>query len=52
MAHYLGSISARLGTAPDMETVRAIAAEAEDLMFDENRDWFGVMRFHPIELHV
>jgi hypothetical protein len=52
MAHYLGSISARLETAPDMETVRAIAAEAEDLMFDENRDWFVVMRFHPIELHV
>ena len=52
MAHYLAGISARLEGAPDMETVRAIAAEAEDLMFDENRDWFVVMRFHPIELHV
>ena len=52
MAHYLDGISARLKTAPDMDTVREIAAEAEDLMLDENRDWFVVMRFHPIELGV
>jgi hypothetical protein len=52
MAQYLEGISARLETAPDMKTVRAIAAEAEDLMLDENRDWFVVMRFHPIELGV
>ena len=52
MAHYLEGISTRLKTAPDMDTVREIAAEAEDLMLDENRDWFVVMRFHPIELGV
>jgi hypothetical protein len=52
MAHYLEGISTRLKTAQDMDTVRRIAAEAEDLMLDENRDWFLVMRFHPIELHV
>jgi hypothetical protein len=52
MAHYLEAIRTRLETAPNMDRVREIAAEAEDLMFDENRDWFVVMRFHPIELHV
>jgi len=38
--------------APNMDTVRQIAAEAEDLMLDENRDWFVVMKFHPFELNV
>jgi hypothetical protein len=38
--------------APDLETVRTVAAEAEDLMLEENRDWFVVMRFHDFELHV
>lgn len=52
MARYLNDVKTRLEAAPDMETVRQIAAEAEDLMLDENRDWFVVMKFHPFELNV
>ena len=52
MAHYLKDIKTRMEAAPNMDTVRQIAAEAEDLMLDENRDWFVVMKFHPFELNV
>ena len=52
MAHYLEGIGKHLKTAPDMKKVREIAAEAEDLMLDENRDWFVVMTLDPIELGV
>jgi hypothetical protein len=52
MAHYLQSTKMRMEAAPDIETVREIAAEAEGLMLEENRDWFVVLKFHDFELHV
>ncbi len=52
MVHYLEDTKKRMEAAPDLETVRTVAAEAEDLMLEENRDWFVVMRFHDFELHV
>ena len=38
--------------ALDLKAVRALAAEAEELMQEENRDWLMVMKFHDFELHV
>ena len=32
------------------EQVREVAAETEQVMREENSDWFGVMRFHDMEL--
>ncbi len=51
MVHYLANIRTRMQSAPDMDAIRGIAAEAEDQMLDENRDWFVVMKFHDFELH-
>ena len=33
-----------------LEQVREIAAETEQIMHEENSDWFVVMRFHDMEL--
>ena len=30
--------------------IHEVAADAEQLMRAENSDWFGVMRFHDVEL--
>jgi len=52
MALHLEDARRRMEAAPDLETVRKLAAEAEELMLDETRDWFAVIRFHDFELHV
>ena len=38
--------------AANLDTVRAVAAEAGDMMLEEIRDWFVVMRIHDFELQV
>lgn len=52
MARDLEEIGRRLARATSLEGVRDIAQEAERAMLAENRDWFVVMRFHDVELHV
>ncbi len=52
MVHYLKQVEERLKAAANLETVRQLAAEAENLMLEENRDWYLVMKFHDFELHV
>jgi hypothetical protein len=52
MAQHLEDARRRMEAAPDLETVRSVAAEAEELMLDETSDWFAVVRFHDFELHV
>jgi hypothetical protein len=52
MVHYLQSVKMRMAAAPDIETVRQVVAEAENLMLEENRDWFVVLKFHDSELNV
>ncbi|HYN70295.1 MAG TPA: hypothetical protein VEX41_08800 [Candidatus Eisenbacteria bacterium] len=52
MAHHLADVASRMAVAPDLETVRAVASAAEELMLEESRDWFVVVRFHNFELHV
>ena len=36
--------------ATTLEQVREVAAATEQVMREENSDWFGVMRFHDMEL--
>jgi hypothetical protein len=52
MVHYLEDIGRALNSASNLVTIRQCAAEAENLMLEENRDWFVVMKFHDLELHV
>ena len=43
----LGDLMRQAGTLPE---IRHIAADVERVMREESNDWFGVMRFHDVEL--
>jgi len=48
MARHLKGARKRMEGARDIEAVRTVAEEAENLMLEENRDWFIVMRPHEM----
>jgi hypothetical protein len=50
MAGVLAQVQAEMSDATTIEQVREIAAATEQIMREENSDWFGVMRFHDMEL--
>ncbi len=50
MANLLEQIKTDMDQAQSLAQIREVAAETERLMREENSDWFGVMRFHDIEL--
>jgi hypothetical protein len=50
MAVLLGQVRDELSRAQSIEWIHEIAADAERVMRAENSDWFGVMRFHDVEL--
>ena len=50
MAGVLGHARDDMAEATAIEQVQDIARETERIMREENSDWFGVMRFHDIEL--
>jgi hypothetical protein len=50
MAGLLRQLDADLSRAQTIEWIHEIAADAERVMRAENSDWFGVMRFHDVEL--
>jgi hypothetical protein len=50
MAGLLRQLEADLSQAQSIEWIHEIAADAERVMRAENSDWFGVMRFHDVEL--
>lgn len=50
MAGLLRQLEADLSRAQSLEWIHEIAADAERVMRAENSDWFGVMRFHDVEL--
>ena len=50
MVQLLRGLRRQMAAAPDLVTIRSIAAETERIMRDENGDWFGVTRFHDVEL--
>jgi hypothetical protein len=42
----------RLTTGADKAQVQSVVAEASRLMLEENREWFGLMRHHELEIQV
>jgi hypothetical protein len=52
MVPVLDAAHRRLVRADDPQTLQAVVQDVEALLLDEVRDWFVVMRFHDIELHV
>jgi hypothetical protein len=50
MAGVLAQAQADMARATTIEQVQDVARETERIMREENSDWFGVMRFHDIEL--
>jgi hypothetical protein len=50
MAKLLTKLQQEMLDADSLERVRALAAQTEQVMREENSDWFGVMRFHDMEL--
>jgi hypothetical protein len=50
MIDLLTELEQQLEQAGSMEQLRQGAAETERVMREENSDWFGVMRFHDMEL--
>ena len=50
MAGVLAQARADMARAITIGQVQDVARETERIMREENSDWFGVMRFHDIEL--
>ena len=50
MAGVLAQVQREMADATTLEQVQKVAAETEQIMREENSDWFGVMRFHDMEL--
>ncbi|MFE5868442.1 DUF4231 domain-containing protein [Streptomyces roseifaciens] len=50
MAQLLEGLEGKLQRARTLERIREVAIETERVMRDETSAWFGVMRFHDIEL--
>ena len=50
MADVLAQVQHEMAAATTLKQVQNVAAETEQIMREENSDWFGVMRFHDMEL--
>ncbi|MEU5240156.1 hypothetical protein ACH4UR_03810 [Streptomyces lydicus] len=50
MAQLLADLETTLQEARTLERIREVAIETERVMREETSAWFGVMRFHDIEL--
>jgi hypothetical protein len=50
MAGVLTQVQAEMTAALTLPEVQEVAAATERVMREENSDWFGVMRFHDMEL--
>jgi hypothetical protein len=50
MAGVLSGLQAEMNDATTIEQIQDFAATTEQIMREENSDWFGVMRFHDMEL--
>jgi len=50
MAGVLAHARDDMADATTIDQVQDVARETERIMREENSDWFGVMRFHDIEL--
>jgi len=46
----LAQLQDQMNVAENLAQIRQIAANVEPSRLEESNDWFGVMRFHDIEL--
>jgi hypothetical protein len=52
IAYYLSELRDRMARASDLQVVRAMAAETETVMLEENRDWFVLKGLHDFEVQM
>jgi uncharacterized phage-like protein YoqJ len=50
MADVLAQVQNEMAAATTLKQVQKVAAETEQIMREENSDWFGAMRFYDMEL--
>jgi hypothetical protein len=50
MVRLLEQLHGEMKVADSLEEVQRVAVETERIMREENSDWFGVVRFHDMEL--
>jgi hypothetical protein len=50
MVDLLTEVYGEMADAASLERIREVAAQTEQIMREENSDWFGVMRFLDMEL--
>jgi hypothetical protein len=50
MAELLRQLREQMDQAPDLASIHDICVATERAMREENGDWFGVMRFHDVNL--
>jgi hypothetical protein len=50
MVAQLTQLQVQMSEAQSLPEIRHVAANVERSMREESNDWFGVMRFHDIEL--
>jgi SMODS and SLOG-associating 2TM effector domain 1 len=50
MAGVLAQVKVEMADATGLEQVQKVAAATEEIIREENSDWFGVMRFYDMEL--
>lgn len=50
MARLLESLASEMTNARDLRQIQEVAVKVERVMREESNDWFGVMRFHDVEL--
>jgi SMODS and SLOG-associating 2TM effector domain 1 len=50
MVTHLGQLQDQMNNAQTLPQIRQVATNVERSMREKSNDWFGVMRFHDIEL--
>jgi hypothetical protein len=50
MSTLLANLVKEMTQADDLRQIQDVAVSVERVMREENNDWFGVMRFHDVEL--
>ena len=50
MANLLSQLREEMDVARSLEEIQVVARDVEHVMREENNDWFGVVRFHDVEL--
>lgn len=50
LEHYMLWLKSEMIKASNLDSIRRVAAEVEEALLEENRDWFLAMRFHGFEL--